>query len=336
MGRATGDKMGRATLIGFSAVAMWASLALLTDASGKVPPFLLSAITFSIGTVVGLVARLFMPAAGKSQRIPPQVWLIGIAGLFGYHFFYFTALRNAPAVEASLIAYLWPLLIVLGSALMLDLDHALSLIEAVVGAVKVPVTVKMRLGWDEGALNAPVLARRAEQAGVRMVTVHGRTRCQFYQGKADWRAIARVKEAVSIPVVANGDVCSPAEASVILEQSGADAVMVGRAHYGAPWVAGSIATAAAEAFSPGMPETRQALADYVVAHYQDMLALYGIESGLRQARKHLGWYLDRHAGGVAGDSRKAIMTASEPARVVTLLREVFSRDPQTMNLRSAA
>lgn len=223
-----------------------------------------------------------------------------------------------------------------GSALMLDLDHALSLIEAVVGAVKVPVTVKMRLGWDEGALNAPVLARRAEQAGVRMVTVHGRTRCQFYQGKADWRAIARVKEAVSIPVVANGDVCSPAEASVILEQSGADAVMVGRAHYGAPWVAGSIATAAAEAFSPGMPETRQALADYVVAHYQDMLALYGIESGLRQARKHLGWYLDRHAGGVAGDSRKAIMTASEPARVVTLLREVFSRDPQTMNLRSAA
>jgi drug/metabolite transporter (DMT)-like permease len=107
--------MGRATLIGFSAVAMWALLALLTDASGQVPPFLLSAITFSIGTGVGLVARLFMPAPDKSQKIPPQVWLIGIAGLFGYHFFYFTALRNAPAVEASLIAYLWPLLIVLGS-----------------------------------------------------------------------------------------------------------------------------------------------------------------------------------------------------------------------------
>ncbi|TGV74817.1 tRNA dihydrouridine synthase DusB, partial [Mesorhizobium sp. M00.F.Ca.ET.158.01.1.1] len=131
----------------------------------------------------------------------------------------------------------------------------------------------------EAALNAPVLARRAEQAGVRMVTVHGRTRCQFYQGKADWRAIARVKEAVSIPVVGNGDVCSPAEASVILEQSGADAVMVGRAHYGAAWVAGSIATAAAGTFSPGVPETRQALSDYIIAHYQDMLALYGIESG---------------------------------------------------------
>ena len=110
--------MGRATLIGFSAVAMWALLALLTDASGQVPPFLLSAITFAIGTCVGLAARLVMPAPDRSQKIPPQVWVIGIAGLFGYHFFYFTALRNAPAVEASLIAYLWPLLIVLGSALM--------------------------------------------------------------------------------------------------------------------------------------------------------------------------------------------------------------------------
>jgi drug/metabolite transporter (DMT)-like permease len=110
--------MGRATLIGFSAVAMWALLALLTDASGQVPPFLLSAMTFSIGTAVGLVARLFMAAPAQPVKIPPQVWVIGIAGLFGYHFFYFTALRNAPAVEASLIAYLWPLLIVLGSALM--------------------------------------------------------------------------------------------------------------------------------------------------------------------------------------------------------------------------
>ena len=110
--------MGRATLIGFSAVAMWALLALLTDASGQVPPFLLSAITFAIGTCVGLVARLFMPKPAMSGKIPMQVWVVGIAGLFGYHFFYFTALRNAPAVEASLIAYMWPLLIVLGSALM--------------------------------------------------------------------------------------------------------------------------------------------------------------------------------------------------------------------------
>ncbi|MER9952928.1 tRNA dihydrouridine synthase DusB [Mesorhizobium sp. M0047] len=224
-----------------------------------------------------------------------------------------------------------------GSALMLDLDHALSLIDAVVGAVDVPVTVKMRLGWDEGALNAPMLARRAEQAGVKMVTVHGRTRCQFYQGKADWRAIARVKEAVSIPVVANGDVCSPAEAADILDQSGADAVMVGRAHYGAPWIAGGIAAAARNETVPGMPDNRQALAAYIVSHYEDMLALYGLESGLRQARKHLGWYLDRHANGVADDdSRKAILTALEPARVIALLRDVFSRDPQPLNLRSAA
>ncbi|QND64821.1 tRNA dihydrouridine synthase DusB [Mesorhizobium loti] len=223
-----------------------------------------------------------------------------------------------------------------GSALMLDLDHALSLIDAVVGAVDVPVTVKMRLGWDEGALNAPTLARRAEQAGVSMVTVHGRTRCQFYQGKADWRAIARVKQAVSIPVVANGDVSSPEEAADILDQSGADAVMVGRAHYGAPWIAGGIAAAAAGETATNVPQSPTALADYVVAHYEDMLALYGVESGLRQARKHLGWYLDRHADDVADDSRKAILTAFEPTRVIALLRDVFSRDPQPLNLRSAA
>jgi drug/metabolite transporter (DMT)-like permease len=143
--------MGRATLIGFSAVAMWALLALLTDASGKVPPFLLSAITFSIGTGVGLVARLLMPAADRSQKIPPQVWVIGIAGLFGYHFFYFTALRNAPAVEASLIAYLWPLLIVLGSALMpgekLAWNHVVGALLGLAGTVLI-VTKGGGLAFD--------------------------------------------------------------------------------------------------------------------------------------------------------------------------------------------
>ncbi|PDQ18433.1 tRNA dihydrouridine synthase DusB [Mesorhizobium sanjuanii] len=223
-----------------------------------------------------------------------------------------------------------------GSALMRDLDHALSLIEAVVGAVEVPVTVKMRLGWDEGALNAPLLARRAEQAGVSMVTVHGRTRCQFYQGKADWRAIARIKQAVSIPVVANGDVGSPAEAAMILDQSGADAVMVGRAHYGAPWTAGSIAATAAGETASGIPASPQALADYVIAHYEDMLALYGIESGLRQARKHLGWYLDRHAASAASDQRKAILTSFEPAQVIARLRDVFQSAAESADLRSAA
>ena len=166
-----------------------------------------------------------------------------------------------------------------GSALMRDLDHALSLIDAVIGAVDVPVTVKMRLGWDEATLNAPLLARRAEQSGVKMVTVHGRTRCQFYQGKADWRAIARIKQAVSIPVVANGDVGTPADAVAILDNSGADAVMIGRAHYGAPWTAGAIARAAAGDW-PATPG-RLSMADYVVAHYEDMLSLYGVESGLQ-------------------------------------------------------
>ncbi|MER8388231.1 tRNA dihydrouridine synthase DusB [Mesorhizobium sp. M0166] len=222
-----------------------------------------------------------------------------------------------------------------GSALMRDLDHALSLIEAVIGAVGVPVTVKMRLGWDEGALNAPMLARRAEQAGVKMVTVHGRTRCQFYQGKADWRAIARVKQAVSIPVVANGDVGSPAEAASILDQSGADAVMIGRAHYGAPWIAGSIVAAALAEPVAGMPDSPQALTDYVIAHYEDMLTLYGVESGLRQARKHLGWYLDRHDA-TGDDRRKAILTSFEPEHVIALLREMFSSAPEAANLRSAA
>ncbi len=188
-----------------------------------------------------------------------------------------------------------------GSALMRDLDHALTLIDAVVGAVKVPVTVKMRLGWDESALNAPILARRAEQAGVKMVTVHGRTRCQFYQGKADWRAIARVKEAVSIPVVANGDVGSPADAAAMLEQSGADAVMVGRAQLWRAVDRGADRRCRRRRDdASNVPANGAAMADYVVAHYEDMLSLYGVESGLRQARKHLGWYLDRHAPGVGG------------------------------------
>lgn len=211
-----------------------------------------------------------------------------------------------------------------GSALMRDLDFALTLIDAVVGAVDVPVTLKMRLGWDDDVLNAPELAQRAEQGGVKMVTVHGRTRCQFYQGKADWRAIALVKQAVSIPVVANGDVATALDAAEILEQSGADAVMAGRSHYGAPWTAGVIAAAATNGTASGVPQSSAEMADYVVAHYEDMLALYGIESGLRQARKHLGWYLDRHTLNVPDVLRRGVQTSFDPKQVISSLREALT------------
>jgi nifR3 family TIM-barrel protein len=222
-----------------------------------------------------------------------------------------------------------------GSALMRDLDHALTLIDAVVGAVDVPVTVKMRLGWDEGALNAPALARRAENAGVRMVTIHGRTRCQFYEGRADWRAIRLVKEAVSIPVVANGDVGTAVDAAAVLEQSGADAVMVGRANYGAPWTAGSIA-AGAGVLGGVHPPQGAALADYVVSHYEDMLSLYGVESGLRQARKHLGWYLDRHAPHTGAELRAQVLRSLDPAAVIESLRYAFAVATEISAMRSAA
>jgi nifR3 family TIM-barrel protein len=209
-----------------------------------------------------------------------------------------------------------------GSALMREPDHALALIEAVVAAVAVPVTVKMRLGWDETALNAPQIARRAEEAGVARITVHGRTRCQFYNGRADWRAIARVRQAVSVPLIANGDVKNLADAAEILDQSGADAVMVGRGHYGAPWLAGEIAAAAGSTGpAADMPESAAALTDYVAAHYEDMLSLYGVESGLRQARKHLGWYFDRHAPAAPAELRRAAMTSVAPVQVIAAIRE---------------
>jgi len=212
-----------------------------------------------------------------------------------------------------------------GSALMREPDHALSLIEAVVGAVDVPVTLKMRLGWDEGCLNAPELARRAEAAGVAMVTIHGRTRCQFYAGQANWKAIAEVKQAVSIPVVANGDGDGLSEAIAMLAQSGADAVMIGRAHYGAPWKAGTLAHAASDGGdAPGVPASTADMAYYVAAHYEDMLSHYGTGQGVRHARKHLGWYLERHAS-IDAAARQSIMTETEPSNVLRLVREAFAQ-----------
>lgn len=206
-----------------------------------------------------------------------------------------------------------------GSALMRNLDHAVSLIDAVVASVSVPVTVKMRLGWDDESRNAPELAARAEQAGVSMITVHGRTRCQFYQGRADWAAIRLVKQAVSVPVVANGDVESIGDAQLILDQSGADAVMIGRGSYGQPWLPGTVGQGECNS-APG----RADLADYVIDHYDTMLAFYGIEGGIRQARKHLGWYLDRHGGPAGIQSRNLILRSFDPAEVRAALRSAFS------------
>lgn len=196
-----------------------------------------------------------------------------------------------------------------GSALMRDLDHALRLIEATVEAVRVPVTLKMRLGWDESSLNAPELAVRAQDAGVRLITVHGRTRCQFYKGRADWGAIRAVRDVISIPLIANGDVETPADVSAIRSASGADAVMIGRAAQGQPWLVGALAG------HRDAPETIEEIAELAVEHYDATLIHYGVPVGMRHFRKHFGWYLGRFAPGCPPDVKARIMTGLVPDQV---------------------
>ncbi|WP_310389543.1 tRNA dihydrouridine synthase DusB [Rhizobium sp. 1399] len=195
-----------------------------------------------------------------------------------------------------------------GSALMRDPDHALELIEATVKAVDIPVTLKMRLGWDENSINAPHIAKRAEETGVQLITIHGRTRMQFYEGRADWDAIRLVRDVISVPLVANGDVETAEDAQEILRRSGADAVMIGRGSQGRPWHAGVLAGARE-------PE-RGEIAAIAVEHYRMMLEFYGEAVAVRHARKHLGWYLERFAPDLPGEQKAAIMTSRDPDDVI--------------------
>jgi nifR3 family TIM-barrel protein len=215
-----------------------------------------------------------------------------------------------------------------GSALMRDLDHALRLIEATIAAVKVPVTLKMRLGWDDRTRNAPELARRAEAAGVQLITVHGRTRCQFYKGEADWDAVRAVREAIAVPLVVNGDITSFETAVAALEASGADAVMIGRGAQGQPWLPGQIG----RRLQGGAIEAAPSLADqlaYVRMLYQGVCELYGLRIGLRHARKHLGWALDVAAGFSRAPAerlkgwRQKILTSEDPHLVHRSLQDAF-------------
>lgn len=207
-----------------------------------------------------------------------------------------------------------------GAALMRDLDHAMGLVDAVVGAVAVPVTLKMRLGWDDDCLNAADLSARARDAGVAMLTVHGRTRAQFYKGRADWSAIRAVAGlAARPPLVANGDVTDADSARAALAASGADAVMVGRGAQGRPWILAQIAHQLWGTPAPQVPQGG-ALADLVEEHYEDILDFYGADLGLRVARKHLGWYAD------AADAplRDQMLRAPSPAETVALIRRAFA------------
>ncbi|MFY1707804.1 tRNA dihydrouridine synthase DusB [Tritonibacter scottomollicae] len=212
-----------------------------------------------------------------------------------------------------------------GSALLKTPDHALSLIEAVVEAVDVPVTLKTRLGWDDDCLNAADVARRAQEAGVQMVTIHGRTRCQFYKGRANWAAIADVRKAVTVPLLANGDILGASDARAALDASGADGVMIGRGVQGKPWLLAQVAHDLWDSEAPDIP-SGSVLIDMVSGHYEAMLEFYGGDLGLRVARKHLGWYMDEV--GTPAPLRREVLTARTAADVLHLLPDALQRHQQ--------
>jgi len=216
-----------------------------------------------------------------------------------------------------------------GSALMRDPDRALRLIEATVAATARPVTLKMRLGWDATTLNAPQIARRAEAAGVQMIVVHGRTRCQFFRDAADWSGIRATVEAVRIPVIANGDIATADDARRALALSGAAGVMIGRAAQGQPWRTAAVARALLAGGREQMP-TLEAIGEALLALYEDTLSFYGVELGLRIARKHIAWTIDAHAPLLDADMRRTVRAdicrMTSPQEVTCALRQIFGED----------